>query len=139
MGGLIHNRYVYFQTLYIYIYIYILGVGGITYILGDIFRSCRALFFIKTYIKRNKMLKELVHLMHFWRFAAQKCKNLLFCLRCNVNKNKNRSFWSILTFSWIKNNFQQLLFLHFFPFKASLRILIMYIYIYEESKSLTRA
>ena len=106
------------------------GVGGITYILGDIFRSCRALFFIKTYIKRNKMLKELVHLMHFWRFAAQKCKNLLFCLRCNVNKNKNRSFWSILTFSWIKNNFQQLLFLHFFPFKASLRILIMYIYIY---------
>ena len=76
--------------------------------------NLRHCLFIKTYIKRNKILKKLVLLMHFWQIVAQKSQNLLLCLQCNVNKNKDSSFGSILTFSWIKNYFQQLLFLKFF-------------------------
>ena len=53
-----------------------------------IFRSCWGLFFIETYIKRNKMLKKLVHLMHFWRFAAQKPKTCYFAFSAMLIKTK---------------------------------------------------
>ena len=83
-------RHIHSKKYHIFIaksFIYV-GVGGITYILGDIFRSCWGLFFIKTYIKRNKMLKKLVHLMHFWRFAAQKPKTCYFAFSATLIKTK---------------------------------------------------
>ena len=66
----------------------IVGVGGITYILCDIFRFWICLFFIKTCNKRNKMLKKFVHLMHFWRFAAQKGKTCYFAFSATLIKAK---------------------------------------------------
>ena len=74
----------------------------------------------------------------FLAICRPKTQNLLFCLQCNVNKNKDSFFWSILTFSWIKKQFPTTFVPKLFSFKPSLRILIPHIYIYTLSKYVMR-
>ena len=71
------------------------GVGGVSDYLQILHRP---IFYQDIYQKKQNA-EKISPFNAFLTVCCPKSQNLLFCLQCNVNKNKDSSFWSILTFS----------------------------------------